>query len=150
MLIYWILYTRLNSYKVYYLHQRVILIPIISLCIFLGIHTTNQILFERYWHEAEKNHDIEQYDKIHSKMKHNPYFLYHYARALMKNGDYRKAKKIAIECRMIFSDYDLDLLLGDIELQLGNYCTAKSYYKSCCNMCPNRFIPLYQDRKSVV
>ena len=144
MLIYWILYTRLNSYKVYYLHQRVILIPIISLCIFLGIHTTNQILFERYWHEAEKNHDIEQYDKIHSKMKHNPYFLYHYARALMKNGDYRKAKKIAIECRMIFSDYDLDLLLGDIELQLGNYCTAKSYYKSCCNMCPNRFIPLYQ------
>lgn len=40
------------------------------------------------------------------------------------------------------ADYDLSLLLGDINSDLRNDEEAVSYYTLAHNMCPNRFAPL--------
>lgn len=41
------------------------------------------------------------------------------------------------------SSYDLELLLGDIHIKLGDYESAENNYLKASNMCPCRFIPLY-------
>lgn len=96
------------------------------------------------WCFADKTNDIKAYDNLYIHLKENPYFLYNYSVRLFIAGDISESKKIALECRKKYADYDLELLIGDIYYKENNYDEALMHYNLCANMCPCRFIPIYQ------
>ncbi|WP_302591827.1 O-antigen ligase [uncultured Muribaculum sp.] len=99
---------------------------------------------ECMWCFADKTNDIKAYDNLYIHLKENPYFLYNYSVRLFIAGDISESKKIALECRKKYADYDLELLIGDIYYKENNYDEALMHYNLCANMCPCRFIPIYQ------
>lgn len=71
-------------------------------------------------------------------------FLYSYATVLYNNQQYNKAIDIAKRCDSISSNYELEILLGNCYMFIGNLELSKKHYINASNMCPNRFIPLYK------
>ena len=74
----------------------------------------------------------------------DPYFLYNYAVELHLRGQYQRSMAIAQECTNYWADYDLELLLGLNNIELGEYVQAEQHLMQAHNMCPSRFEPLYQ------
>lgn len=88
---------------------------------------------------------IIKYKKIQeSVLKENPYFLYNYAAVLRELKYYRESLDIALDCRKYWSDYDLEILIGENYQHIGNYSLAESHYLNAKMMCPSRFLPLYK------
>ena len=54
-----------------------------------------------------------------------------------------ESRKIAFLCGKVWSDYDLELLIGQTYFKEHNYRLAQQYFKRSSNMCPCRFAPLY-------
>lgn len=86
---------------------------------------------------------FKQYDKLIKKLGSNPYFLYNYAAELYDDGRWKDCLKIAEQCCELWSDYDLEMLMGDACFNLGDYPNAESHYGLSAQMCPCRFFPLY-------
>ncbi len=107
-------------------------------------HIYSNYKMQCMWHFADKTNDIDAYDRLYVHLKENPYFLYNYSIRLFIIGDILNSKKIALECRKKYADYDLELLIGDIYFKENNYDEALNHYNLCSNMCPCRFIPIYQ------
>lgn len=87
---------------------------------------------------------LPHYDKMKPQMQHNPLFLYNYAAELNYVGRYEESLILAEECIMIMNDYDVQMLLADNLFNLNNYDEALIRYETAHNMCPNRFVPLFQ------
>lgn len=121
----------------------------VLLLLALGYWKAKQFYLEKEWLEVEENSRyksfrtiLPEYQRLYVKMSDNSYFLYNYAFVLREAGRYDEALKIAKECNQRLADYDLSLLLGDINSDLRNDEEAVSYYTLAHNMCPNRFAPL--------
>ena len=87
---------------------------------------------------------FDRYEKLMQTLGEEPYFLYNYAAELYLAGEYETALLIAQRCRSFWADYDLELLLGELQMQIGRYGEAKKHYLQAADMCPVRFVPLYR------
>ena len=72
-------------------------------------------------------------------------FYYDYAAVLLEHKQSSQAIKILNNSATI--DYDTQLLRGDIYADLHQYDKAISHYEEAASMCPNRFLPLYNQYK---
>lgn len=121
----------------------------LSICI--GYYAYQRTLAELVWKKAVdtavwgKNEEaMEIYKRIYPRLKTDRYFLYNYAAELYNSGRYDTSLVIALECRMRWADYDLEMLLGELYEQVGEVRKAESSYLKASCMCPNRFLPLYR------
>lgn len=87
---------------------------------------------------------LPQYEKLMKVLGKDRYFLYNYSAELFHVKYYRKSLDMAMKCRKYWADYDLEMLLGEIQYNLKCYDQAKSHYQQASLMCPNRFMPLYK------
>lgn len=87
------------------------------------------------------------YSKLYKSLGNDYAFLYNYGSVLYFNGEYKLAEQIAEKAQRYISDYDLQLLLGDIYGSLGKYRNAINAYQIASNMCPSRIVPLYETYK---
>ena len=87
---------------------------------------------------------IPQFEKLKKVMGNNQHFLYNYCVTLYQAKDYNRSLIIAKECHMLWANYNLEVLMGKIYENLQAYHTAESHYQLASQMCPNRFLPLYQ------
>ena len=85
-----------------------------------------------------------EYAYLSSYLGENPYFLYDYAIELFDNNLLDESLSKALLCRNYWANFNLELLIGDIYRKQHKYELAEKYYISASNMCPCRFIPLYQ------
>lgn len=86
---------------------------------------------------------ISEYERIYDTLYNDRYFLYNYSYALYRAAHYERSHKVASECRELWADYDLELLLGMVSEKLGKATEAISHYSLASDMCPNRLRPLY-------
>lgn len=116
--------------------------------------TTNLLLrmhSERKWVEAndlalsgKKEMALSLFKEIKGTFDTCPYFLYNYAIMLQECGMYEKSLEIALSCNNYWSDYDLELVLGENYTHTGNFKKAEAHYLQASWMCPSRFLPLYK------
>ena len=133
--------------KFRYLFASILLM--VSIGLFFKVY--NRIKAELQWGEVARIIPIEndsetfgRYEQLMTTLADEPYFLYNYAAELYLKGEYETALLIAQRCRLFWADYDLELLLGELQMQIGRYDEAKKHYRKAANMCPSRFIPLYR------
>lgn len=84
------------------------------------------------------------YEDLREELGTNSSFLYNYAAELHVIGQYDKSMEVLAECIRYWNDYDIQLLFADCYLQKGEFQNAEECLILASNMCPNRFIPLYQ------
>ena len=87
------------------------------------------------------------YSELFNSMDNDYAFLYNYGSELYFNGECRLAEQFAEKATHYISDYNLQLLLGDIYGSLGKYQDAINAYQIASNMCPSRIVPLYETYK---
>lgn len=119
-------------------------------CYCIGIWTYHRIKAELNWTKAitfltlgQTSRAMEMYQIAYPILSTDRYFLYNYAAELFQYGAYDKAIQIAKKCKLLWTDYDLELLLASLYEQQHNEIKAEAHYKQASLMCPNRFIPLY-------
>lgn len=84
------------------------------------------------------------FDKLQKIYQNDAEFLYSYATLLYNRKLYGDAINIAEKCNMISANYDLEILLANSYMYVGNLKKAEKHYIQAFYMCPNRFIPLYK------
>jgi tetratricopeptide (TPR) repeat protein len=84
------------------------------------------------------------YEQLHKYMADNELFLYNYAAELNVVKQYDKSLAIAHECGQLWADYDLQMLMADNYKELHQYEEAEFHYLKASNMCPVKFMPLYE------
>lgn len=84
------------------------------------------------------------YEELKEELGVNSLFLYNYAAELHFVGHYDESIEVLTECIRYWNDYDIQLLFADCYLQKGEIEKAEECLILASNMCPNRFIPLYQ------
>ena len=87
---------------------------------------------------------LSDYRSLLSELGNEPYFLYNYAVELYMEGHHEKALLIAKRCRKFWADYDLELLQGELLVELERHEEAEHHFLHASRMCPVRFVPLHQ------
>jgi len=87
---------------------------------------------------------LPEYQLLHVKLRNNELFLYNYAAELNFVKRYEESLSIAHECKTLWADYDLQMLIADNYLQIKNYSEAERHYRKAAAMCPVKFVPLYK------
>lgn len=123
----------------------------LSLLILSGtilINTIRETSLERRWYLANKRpsqEGLREYYQLYPYLKTNAFFLYNYAAILCKCGENKKALSVANYCRKyLLADYDLELLRANLYKSENKYMEALQCFNHAANMCPSRFIPLYE------
>lgn len=93
---------------------------------------------------GETEQMLPVYEKLKGKLGTNSLFLYNYAAELHLVGDYGKSIGVLTACIRYWNDYDMQLLFADCYFRQGKWEQAVPYLTTASNMCPNRFVPLYQ------
>lgn len=124
------------------------------LCFIVGVHLTYKVMAEMRWKQltnrARVNADeqlFSDYADLEKRMGHDAFFMYNYAVELYLAKKYDKSLEKAIDCRKLWADYDLDLLIGQLYEEKGQYDKANEKYIWASYMCPNRCLPLYYRMK---
>lgn len=124
---------------------------LLALCIGTGVRVSQRVEAELLWGEAvnapaaeNDNSLLEKYRRAYAVLKSDRYFLYNYAAALSRCGKHSESLAMARECRAVWADYDLELMLAELCRQHGDPMQAESHYRCAVSMCPSRFIPLFQ------
>lgn len=124
---------------------------LLVLCILCSTLLIKDIHFEYQWGKLAKrpfyiaDHTfIEKMRVLYDQWNGNPYFLYNYGAMLNSLKRYDESNATFTECTMYLNDYDVQLLLADCYLQKENFDQAEKCFLLASNMCPNRFVPLYQ------
>lgn len=102
----------------------------------------DRINAEYQWNDAFLKRDLVAYSILKPRLEHIPHFLYNYACETYIQGEYNLSMLLAKECTYYLSNYNLELLLGDIYLELGDFIHAKKHYQLAEDMCPCRVTPL--------
>lgn len=131
-------------------YYRIVSVGLFIVCFWIANRTYRQIKAELLWSETvessptcQQNLIIEKYKLVYSELKTDRYFLYNYATKLYLNNEFNTALIIALECRALWADYDLELLLAEIYKAKIDFINAEKHYRVAAYMCPNRFVPLY-------
>ena len=91
---------------------------------------------------GKKEEYLYRYDCLSHNYFAESYFYYNYASMLFTFNRHEEALVVLNKCKI--NNYETKLLYGNIEMQLQNYRNALEYYIEASNMCPNRFIPLFE------
>lgn len=84
------------------------------------------------------------YDAAERVLGNDRYFLYNYAAELNVARFYKESLDIAMKCRHLWSDYDLEMLIAQNCWEINRMVEAEEYFRLASDMCPNRFMPLYR------
>ena len=141
------IYIILNGVFYFKLSSKIyILFLILSLGVSYKLY--QYISFDIKWNKMEyssiSRKKLDDYEQLNSILGLNPYFLYNYSLELYDKKYFKKSLEKALLCRKYLSNFDLELLLGDIYRMQKQYEKAEWHYKRALFMCPCRFIPLYQ------
>lgn len=93
---------------------------------------------------GETDEALLQYAILMRSLGNNPYFLYNYTVELYLNKDYINCLKIAQECQLYWSDYDLELIQAEAYTDMNIHNKAIMHLQKARYMCPARFVPLYE------
>ena len=95
--------------------------------------------------DVVRNSDLRKYQMLakHEELADNPQFMYNYSLTLYDKGEYVLAQNEVERCLASYSDYDLELLAGDIYCALEKDAVALSHYKKAHDMCPAYIMPFY-------
>lgn len=126
---------------------------VITFSVFLFIIIQGYLAYDfmRHWqwnrtaHKAvrgESGKMLSQFDELYAYFSDDIYFLYNYMAELYFNGHFKKALDVSLDLQKMMSSYNLELLTGDIYMQLESYEKAISHFEEALCMCPNRFAPL--------
>ena len=86
----------------------------------------------------------EGYEALYPALHADPLFLYNYAAEMHNLNRDDAALTLATSCQTRRDDYVVEHLKGDILRSVERREEAHAAYETMCNMCPNRFIPLYR------
>lgn len=114
--------------------------------------TIFDMYFNRQWnqiiHTIYSGHNIRtpatQYDRLYPFFKDDANFVYNYAVVLNLAGNYTESLQQTIQCEKRLNDYDIQILKAENYKKMDSLLQAKECYQLAANMCPNRFIPLYE------
>lgn len=127
---------------------RIIRLSVIPFALFSISTTVRRIKSEIHWNKSKQTILAEAnsrgYDDLYSDLGGEPLFLYNYGAVLNRIGKYRQSRLILTKCEKQFNDCDLQIIQADNYFRIGNYKQAEIHAKLASNMCPNRFVPLYQ------
>ncbi len=119
----------------------------------IGLSSIAIIIEESYWQRkwcknwykyqmAPTAEVFYNYEDIFKKFKNNPEFLFNYASVLHASGNDRQAKRVLD--RITINDYDVQMLYAKIYKSLGNIDQSEENLIRASNMCPSRFLPLFE------
>lgn len=117
--------------------------------LFLSHKTMKNIWLEFQWkNNLVTSQPIEQklnrYEYLLNKSNNNPYLLYNYSTELYYAKRHRESLEIAFKCKEYWSDYDLEMLIGENFKQLHKFSDAIKHFETASFMCPVKFMPLYR------
>lgn len=140
-----------DTWKLQPFFLKVTALCLLVSCLWMGNRTYRRIKAELLWAEAVENSSfgqikqaMQKYQQVYPVLRKDRYFMYNYAMELNRHGMNDDALRVAKECRSLWADYDLELLLGNLYEQMNEESQAKEHYIKASQMCPNRFVPLYQ------
>jgi hypothetical protein len=84
-----------------------------------------------------------RYEELYHNWNGNHLFLYNYAAELNQLGENRKSLEILDDAVQYWNDYDIQMLYAYNCQKLGEWARAEKHLKLASNMCPNRFLPLF-------
>jgi O-antigen ligase len=124
-------------------------------CLLVGIYfLAKDISFEYQWNRIAQSsllgkteEMMPKYEHLHRIWNGNHLFLYNYGAELNHIGEHKKSNIILHQCLQHFNDYYVQMLLADNYFQLEKWHEAAQHYHRAADMCPSRFIPLYQLHK---
>ena len=129
--------------------RRNIIFVSLSLFIAIQCYLAHHFIRHAQWNKAaykavrgESGKMLSQFDELFAYFSDDIYFLYNYMAELYFNGHFKKALEISLVLQKSMSSYNLELLTGDIYMQLGSYDKAIIHFEEASYMCPNRFAPL--------
>ncbi len=125
---------------------------IVVACIFAFSHIARLVGAEIKWKtiamsslRGNTEEMLPEYGKLYSTfLKRNPFFLYNYGAELNIAGRHAESTVILNECKKLFNDYDLQMLLADNYHKKGETDKAVQRYQHTSDMIPCRFLPGYQ------
>lgn len=94
--------------------------------------------------EKQTDETFCEFEKLYPNLQNNRLFLYNYAAELNYGGYYEESQRIAAKCSQVWADYQLQLLMGNNSINLLHYKEAEIHFRLAYNMCPVRFVPLYE------
>ena len=99
---------------------------------------------EAYHTHEQRANAFAVFDKLKDLYGNDAEFLYSYATLLYNDKQYELAISVAEKCDSVSANYDLEILLANSYMFVDELGKAEEHYIQACNMCPNRFIPLYK------
>lgn len=130
------------------LYKQLFCIVSVMLCLFFLYKLYQRMEAEYTWDDVAYLHATDEslavYESLMPILTRNPYFLYNYAVTLLDVDCLDESLDKALQCKVYWADYDLELLLGDIYKQRKEYEISERHYKKASCMCPCRFMPLYR------
>lgn len=99
---------------------------------------SQQILVE------SKDELLIDYEDMYSWLGKNGLFLYNYAAELHQSKKYTQSIEIFTQCLKYYNDMYVQMLMADRYHHNKDYQKAEYHYIQAANMCPSRYIPLYQ------
>lgn len=124
---------------------------LLPICFIVGISMYGRMYYRHHeWHNASKlyNKDpktaIQHYQTLTTHLHSDPYFLYNHAAILYDAGYYERCLHQLEACGNLLNDYDVVMLKGMAYRSLEHYDEALTCFRLASNMCPSKFMPLYQ------
>lgn len=125
---------------------------IVIVCVYFIFNAYKQVNAELAWKVAAINSlngkteaMLPEYKKLHkTKLRRNPFFLYNYGAELNFAGKFDESIDILSECKELFNDYDLQMILADNYQKSNNVSKALETYRHASDMIPARFLPLFR------
>ena len=124
---------------------------LLPICFVVGIGMYGNMYYHHHeWYNASKlyNKDsqtaIQHYQALATRLHSDPYFLYNHAAILYDAGYYERCLHQLEACGNLLNDYDVVMLKGMAYKSLEHYDDALTCFRLASNMCPSKFMPLYQ------
>ena len=131
------------------------IIPLLSsiiMCLSLGVIYTlrNTNNYQEYWYKSDilyANKDYKEaskgYEMLYNQFKHNPNFLFTYAKSLIAQKEYFKADRILKRLQKVSCSPMSYCVQGNNYLEIKDYKKAEKAYLEAQSLLPGRIYPYY-------
>lgn len=119
-------------------------VGLITAC-YLATDSFHEMEWRKAYVESVRRNDgeaLEKYESVSGYFDDDWHFHYSYSLAAFMASDMEKALVEIEECMHYCNGYDIQLLAGDICLNMQRYDESVAHYVVAADMCPARFAPL--------